>query len=66
MNPPLLEVSGLSITADTANGGYDAVRSVDLTLERGQALAVVGESGSGKSLTALAIAGLLGEKLTPR
>jgi len=65
MTVPLLDVSDLSITAETANGPYDAVRSVDITLPRGEALAVVGESGSGKSLTALAVAGLLGEKLTP-
>ncbi|KTS06567.1 MULTISPECIES: ABC transporter ATP-binding protein [Microbacterium] len=65
MSAPLLQVSDLSITADTEGGRYDAVRSVDFELDRGQALAVVGESGSGKSLTALAIAGLLGEKLTP-
>ena len=36
-----------------------AVDDIDLTIARGEVLALVGESGSGKSLTSLAIAGLL-------
>ena len=35
------------------------VDGVDLTLERGDTLAIVGESGAGKSLTARAVLGLL-------
>lgn len=62
---PLLEVHGLSITAATPSGAYDAVRDVSFSIDKSASVAVVGESGSGKSLTALAIAGLLGEKLTP-
>jgi ABC-type glutathione transport system ATPase component len=65
MTAPLLDVRGLSVTASTAAGPYDAVRDVSLTIPRSAAVAIVGESGSGKSLTALAVAGLLGEKLTP-
>jgi ABC-type dipeptide/oligopeptide/nickel transport system ATPase component len=52
---PVLAIRGLSIAA----GGRLVVRTVSLTLPRGQTLALVGESGSGKSMTALAILRLL-------
>lgn len=65
MTAPLLDIRELSVTASTASGPYDAVREVSLEIPRAGAVAVVGESGSGKSLTALAVAGLLGERLTP-
>src|SRR4051812_26566799 len=52
----LLRVEGLEVRFGT---GEPAVRGVDLTILRGQTVAVVGESGSGKSTTAAAILGLL-------
>jgi peptide/nickel transport system ATP-binding protein len=52
---PLLNVEGLSIS----HGVVPIATSLNIVVERGQAVAIVGESGSGKSLTARAIAGLL-------
>ncbi|HEU4600088.1 MAG TPA: oligopeptide/dipeptide ABC transporter ATP-binding protein, partial [Solirubrobacterales bacterium] len=51
----LLEVRDLRVSA----GKRKIVTGVDLSLERGEALAIVGESGSGKSLTARSVIGIL-------
>ncbi len=56
---PLLEVTGLRATLNTARGPADALRGIDLSLDRGATLGLIGESGCGKSMTALAIMGLL-------
>jgi peptide/nickel transport system ATP-binding protein len=53
---PLLSVEGLEVRF---GNHAPALRGVDLTVLRGQTVAVVGESGSGKSTTAAAILGLL-------
>ncbi|WP_204801422.1 dipeptide ABC transporter ATP-binding protein [Mycobacterium riyadhense] len=53
---PLLSVEGLEVRFGS---NEPVVRGVDLTVGRGQTVAVVGESGSGKSTTAAAILGLL-------
>nr|BFD81247.1 ABC transporter ATP-binding protein [Streptomyces sp. Xyl84] len=53
---PVLELRDLYVEFGP---GLVAVRGVDLTLRRGEVLALVGESGAGKSLTALAALGLL-------
>jgi peptide/nickel transport system ATP-binding protein len=55
---PLLEIEGLSITIGGRGEGLQAVRGIDLTLDRGESLGVVGESGAGKSLSMLSITGL--------
>ncbi|OBI70721.1 ABC transporter ATP-binding protein [Mycobacterium sp. E796] len=53
---PLLSVEGLEVRF---GANAPVVCGVDLTVLRGQTVAVVGESGSGKSTTAAAILGLL-------
>ncbi|MBL8638771.1 MAG: ABC transporter ATP-binding protein [Alphaproteobacteria bacterium] len=56
---PFLQVEDLSVRFKTMDGGFDAVRHISFTCEKGQALALVGESGSGKSVTALSLMQLL-------
>jgi peptide/nickel transport system ATP-binding protein len=58
---PLLEVQQLRVRLNTARGPADALRGIDLTLQRGETLGLIGESGCGKSMTALALMGLLPE-----
>jgi peptide/nickel transport system ATP-binding protein len=58
---PLLEVSDLRVTLQTAFGPADALRGVSFTLQAGGTLGLIGESGCGKSMTALALMGLLPE-----
>lgn len=56
------EIRDLHIAFPTADGGVvERVRGVDLRIHRGEVVGIVGESGSGKSLTAMALAGLLGD-----
>ncbi|WP_226900238.1 ABC transporter ATP-binding protein [Nonomuraea phyllanthi] len=57
--PPVLEIRDLRVTFTAHGREIPAVRGVDLTIERGQTLALLGESGSGKSVTAKAVMGLL-------
>ena len=61
MADPLLAVEGLEVQFKTDAGILRAVDGIDLTIERGETLALVGESGCGKTMTALAIMGLVPE-----
>ena len=64
--PTVLQVSNLKVQFPIEKslfGGtkrwFDAVKDVDMTLQKGQALGIVGESGSGKTTIALALSQLL-------
>jgi peptide/nickel transport system ATP-binding protein len=56
---PLLEVSNLTVEFSTRRGIVQAVRHVDLSVARGETVAIVGESGSGKSVTSYAVMRIL-------
>jgi dipeptide transport system ATP-binding protein len=54
----LLEIKNLSVRFGDAKA-VPVVDGLDLTVDRGQVLAIVGESGSGKSVTMMALMGLV-------
>ncbi|WP_217586420.1 ABC transporter ATP-binding protein [Lentibacillus saliphilus] len=55
----ILEVNHLHVSFSTYGGTVEAVRGINLQLEKGETLAIVGESGCGKSVTANAIMRLI-------
>jgi peptide/nickel transport system ATP-binding protein len=56
---PLVEIRNLQVQLPTRDGIVNAIDGIDLTIGRGEIVALVGESGSGKSMTALSITRLL-------
>lgn len=60
---PLLEVKNLRIELTTRDGVAPVIDDLSFTLNPGETLSFVGESGCGKSMTALALMGLLPEKV---
>ena len=57
--PPLLEIEDLSTFFHAEENIVKSVRNVDLTIQKGETLALVGESGCGKSVTALSVMRLI-------
>ncbi|MEJ5019980.1 ABC transporter ATP-binding protein [Ochrobactrum vermis] len=60
----LLEIKNLTVSFDTSVGPFKAVDGIDITVDKGEVLAIVGESGSGKSVGMLAVMGLLPKTAT--
>lgn len=54
-----LEIQNLAVSFKTGQDTVKAVRNINLTLNKGETLAIVGESGSGKSVTAKSVLGIL-------
>ncbi|MEW6267630.1 MAG: ABC transporter ATP-binding protein [Thermodesulfobacteriota bacterium] len=54
---PLLEIQGLRIDMEGANKSSPIVKDIDLTVYRGEVVALIGESGSGKTTICLAAMG---------
>ncbi|MCK0095696.1 dipeptide ABC transporter ATP-binding protein [Yoonia sp. F2084L] len=58
----LLAIKDLSL----AIGDTKILHDIDLTMQKGEIVAITGESGSGKSMTALAVMGLLPQGSDPK
>ncbi|MDA9432844.1 dipeptide ABC transporter ATP-binding protein [Bradyrhizobium sp. CCBAU 51627] len=56
---PLLEVQDLTVEFTTRRGIVKAVQHVNISVAKGETLAIVGESGSGKSVTSYAVMRIL-------
>lgn len=55
----LLEIKDLTVSFNTNNGFYKALKGINLSINKSEIIGLVGESGSGKSVTSLAIIQLL-------
>ena len=61
MSEPLVEIRELETAFDTNAGKFQALRGINLRIDRGERVGLVGESGSGKSVTARSILRLIDE-----
>jgi peptide/nickel transport system ATP-binding protein len=55
----LLDVEGLTVTADISGSSIEVLRGISFSLQPGRVVAFVGESGAGKSMITRSIAQLL-------
>jgi len=56
---PLLDIRDLTVEFSTRRGTVRAVQNIDISVAKGETLAIVGESGSGKSVTSYAVMRIL-------
>ena len=55
MSEALLEIKNLSVDFVTPDNVTHALKNINISVKRGEILAIVGESGSGKSVTSLSV-----------
>ena len=60
MEAQYFNIKNLNVDFHSVSGVIHALRGVDITLRKGETVALVGESGSGKSVTMKTVMGLLG------
>ena len=58
-SPPLLDIKNLTVEFATRRGTVQAVKAIDVSVAKGETVAIVGESGSGKSVTSYAVVRIL-------
>jgi peptide/nickel transport system ATP-binding protein len=58
-SPPLLDIQNLTVEFATRRGTVQAVKAIDVSVAKGETVAIVGESGSGKSVTSYAVVRIL-------
>src|SRR6201989_86742 len=56
---PLLDIRDLTVEFQTRRGIVKAVQHVNVSVAKGESVAIVGESGSGKSVTSYAVMRIL-------
>jgi peptide/nickel transport system ATP-binding protein len=56
---PLLDIRDLTVEFSTRRGIVRAVQHIDISIAKGETVAIVGESGSGKSVTSYAVMRIL-------
>lgn len=59
----LLEINQMNVSLPIGSRQVNILNDITMTLNRGDRLGIVGESGSGKSITALAVMGLLPDRM---
>ncbi len=59
MSQPLLQIKNLNISFEANGNSSKALTDINITVNKGEIVAIVGESGSGKSVTSLSILQLI-------